>query len=317
MRKMTKIQRILLGLMILSMMMISIGQAQQRVVRPSMVIDFPDGGPNFRFYNKIDENDTLSRWRYSLVWHNIIEYSDTNQNGIFDNGTDTLVRNISIQNIDFNFAKVGRNLTSPTNEIVTGSQMEFHGNGTIDSTMFFLTITIGWWNGVALHPYGSQFIKVDESQAKYSIEISNWNFKSQNNRLSILASIVTTTNLDSYDVTKYSNGTLSMITKNNPDGKGKRGGIIDNPNMTLIDNNTFKQMNTSISQTKNDIDIQYSFPSFTDSLLYDPTYSAVATVAGTTHNSTTAGVPGFELFSLFMTVVTIKLIKKKKINRNR
>ena len=290
--------------------------SQQRVVRPTMVIDFPSNGPNFQFFNKIDENDTQSRWRYSLLWNNIIEFSDTNQNGIFDSSSDTVVRNISIQNIDFTYTKVPMNLTGVNDEIVTGSEFIFLGNGTIDNTQFFVTIKIGWWNGVALHPYGSNYIKVNQNEAKFSIALENWTFNSLQDRLAIMTSIRTTTSLNSYDITKYQNGTLSMITKNNPDGKGKRGGIINNPNVTLIDSDSLKPLNMAVSNTTNELSIQYSVPFFNHTMLYDPTYSAVATVPigsdQTTTSSKTSGVPGFDIISILLLVPTIWLVKKHK-----
>ena len=298
-------------------MLVSSAHSQQEVIRPSMVIDFPSGGPNFRFYNKIDENDTMNRWRYTIVWNSIVEYSDTNQNGIFDNGIDTVVRNVSIQDINFSFNKLQANLTGLSNQLVTGKELQFQGNTTLDSTLSYIKITIGWWNDAVLHPYGSKFIKVGVSQSKYSIELDNWNFKSMNNRLAVLTFIKTTTSLDSYNITDYKNGTISMITKTNPDGKGNRGGIINNPNVTLIDNDIFKPMNLSNQVMNDQINLQYSFPSFNKSLLYDPTYASVATIPASNQQSTsqnnTPGIKGFGFLYIFMTIPIIILIKKKKI----
>lgn len=288
--------------------------SQQRVVRPTMVIDFPNGGPNFQFYNKIDENDTQSRWRYSLIWDSIIEYSDSNHNGIFDKGIDTLVRNISLSDLNFSFVKVQANLTGINNQLVTGSQLEFHGNFSVDSTLCFVNIIIGWWNDAVLHPYGSKFIKIDVSQAKYSFELDNWTFKSSNNRLAVLTEITTSTNLDSYDITKYNNGTFSMITKTDPDGKGNRGGIITNPNTTLIDENTFETSSSSVIQENNQLSMQYSFPYFNKSILYDPTYSAIAVVHKSGDQSTTkaTSIQGFAFYYIFFCIPLLLIIKKKK-----
>jgi hypothetical protein len=298
------------------------GISQDKVVRPSIVINFPDNGPDLQFYNRIDENDTLNRWRYTIHWNNLIEYTDSNLDGIFDSSTDTLEKNVSIQDIDFYSIKTPKNLTGINDEVVTGSQLDFYGNVSVQSKLSFVTISIGWWNGVVLHPYGTEFIKVDSSQSKYSITLENWTFASPTNRLALLMSIDTTTNKSSYDINQYSNGTVSMLTKENPDGRGKRGGIINNPNITFVDETEFKPMNVSLKSSVDEITIQYSFPSFSYQLLYDPTYAAVAFVANsqTSYNTdssnsqnTTTPIFGFEYISIIVIMFsTILRIKKRQ-----
>ena len=288
--------------------------SQNIVIRPTIVIDFPNSGPDFQFYRLLDANDSQNRWRYTIHWDSIIEYNDSNQNGIFNPSQDIISKNISFNKIDFSFSKLSANLTGLQDQVVTGSKMRFYGNLSLNKKLCFITITIGWWNDAVLHPYGTKFIQVDTSQSKYSLNIENWTFSSISNRLAVLTSIETTTNKSSYDFTNYNNGTISMITKTDPDGNGKRGGIINNPNMSYIDSQSFEPMNMDFQGNSDRISLQYSFPSFNNSLLYDPTYSAVAEVAGTraTTSKLTNSLNSFEVLGLAGMLLVIGVLKKWK-----
>lgn len=288
--------------------------SQSKIIRPTIVIDFPNNGPDFQFYRLLDVNDTQSRWRYTIHWDSIIEYSDTDQNGIFNSSIDTIVRNISFSDINFWFVKKSANLTGVQNQVVSGSKMLFTGNDSIGNNVFSVIISIGWWNDVVNIPYGNNSITVTPSQSKYSIAIKNWNFSSNSDQLAVLTSIETTTNITSYDFTNYGNGTVSMITKKDPDGNGKRGGIIDNPKVALIDNQSLKPAKMNFFVKNNKINLQYSFPYFKQNILYDPAYSAIAIVStNTSHSgSNTVGVGGFGLGSFSILFVTYFIIHKRK-----
>ena len=82
--------------------------SQGRVTRSTIVIDFP-GGPDFQFYRLMDANDSQNRWRYTLHWDSIVEYNDTNGNGLFDSSVDAIAKNVSFSTIEFSFAKFSAN----------------------------------------------------------------------------------------------------------------------------------------------------------------------------------------------------------------
>ncbi|MFW9929397.1 MAG: hypothetical protein ACFFD1_08405 [Candidatus Thorarchaeota archaeon] len=291
------------------------------VNRDNYVIRFPNGGPNLQFYLKNDENQTQQQYRYTLSWSSLVEYTDLNNNGIFDKSDDTEVFSLNLKTLNFNFTEVPVNLTGINSETVTGKHFEFYANFNHNGINGNIGIIVGWWNGFVKQPYGNTFINISQNQSKYIFTVNNWKFTSSQNRLALLVDVVTTTPLNKYKLYSFANGTFSMLTANNPDGKGHRGGVIDNPSSVLVDSN-FQQSNTSVRGNGVTIDLQYSFPSFSSSLVYDPTYSAVSVpnlpTSGNidssivTSNQTTNGLPGFETQILVLSLLLVVGIKTRK-----
>ncbi|MHA1992824.1 MAG: Loki-CTERM sorting domain-containing protein [Candidatus Hodarchaeales archaeon] len=135
-----------------------------------------------------------------------------------------------------------------------------------------------------------------------------------------MVELVTTTPLKNYHIANLPNGTFGLITKDNEDGKGHRGGIINNPTEVEMDGE-IKTVKTSAKNNGVTIDLQYNFPSFSESLYYDPVYAAVATnevlsefeTNGiNTNTSDDSGIPGFSIDLILFSAVVITLIKIQK-----
>lgn len=260
------------------------------VRRQNIIIRFPNGGPDLQFYGKVDENDTNQRWRYTLAWQELLEYEDTNQNGAYDPLNDTLVHQVNLRTLTYDFSSPVVNLTGISGEMVTGRHFEFVGSFLLNSTEVEVRLLAGWWEGAVLHPYGNDTVVVGEQEAKFAVEVTGWSFSNQTNRLALVVQVLTTTPVAKYDVSYHTNGTFSMITKEDPDGMGKRGGIINNPSKVFLDNESWGEVNLAVGQNSSSVQLQYNFGAFTESLLYDPTYSAVASVVGMT--TTTGDITG-------------------------
>lgn len=304
---------------------IATNQANNDVIitRNTYILRFVNGGPDVTFYNKIDVNDSQSRYRYTIQWGSLTEFKDNNNNGIYDNGSDTKVSSLNLNTLQFTSQKVS-DINIQNGNKINGTDFEFNSTFTQNGQKGNLSIIYSWWNSTfVVHPYGNtgSSITVNSYQSKYSFVISGWKFSSPNDRLALDATIHTSNSLSGYNVLFYKNGTLSMITKNNPDGKGFRGGIIDNLDQAY-NNNQLSPVNISVRQSGVNLFMQYAFSAFNGTLLYDPTYSAVSSVSAPSGSgASTIGnsnpLPDFTygtaLIGFFMIGIILIKIRKRQV----
>lgn len=300
---------------ILNVPVVAQGNQDRVITSGSLTIRLRAGGPDLQFYSTTDAEDSQLRWRYQLSWKELIEFTDVDGDGLYTPGTDTKVGTVNINTLNFDQTEKNVTATGVESGSVDGKELDFVANFTYNSQQGSFILTVAWYDDAVVIPYGSGDITVEKGQSKYSVTISDWAFENISNRLAFMVDVMTTTNLGSYNFELFDNGTLSMITKENPDGKGKRGGIIHNPSTAIIDSEEQTDVvNSSLTVSGNKIDLQYSFSAFESTLFYDPTFSAVVTVTDTetdtNSDDTSQSLPGFELTFLFLNVIVIAGIRR-------
>ncbi|RYE14853.1 MAG: hypothetical protein EOP45_19115 [Sphingobacteriaceae bacterium] len=137
---------------------------------------------------------------------------------------------------------------------------------------FNLTVYIAKESGTYI--FANSTFPVNANDVKYTISVSNWPFVSTTNMLQFGLTMRTNTT--------GSTGTNTVKTKTNPTSASIAvgGAIINAPLSAIIDDNVTNNVLTSTYG--NGSGIQFNFPSFAKSLVYDPTIDT----SGTTNIST-------------------------------
>ena len=60
------------------------------ITRNGYVLRFVNGGPDVTFYNSIDANNSQSKYRYTIQWNTLVEFTDNYHNGVYDIGSDKI-----------------------------------------------------------------------------------------------------------------------------------------------------------------------------------------------------------------------------------
>jgi hypothetical protein len=300
----------------------TVGQTQNDIIekRDNYVIRFVRGGPDLQFFLRADENDSGSQFRYTLKWKELVEYSDSDSNGLFDNTIDDKISSKDLTSLNFDYRSIWGELHNKDGKITPGRQFNFSSSFSQGINNAKFSIAVDWWDDDVELSYAGEMLKVSQKESKFSFSLTGWGFASPNNRIALLVEIDTTTPIEKYAVATFDNGTFGMLTKENVDGKGHRGGIIKNPLKVELDN-SIANVNTSVSNNGVSLDFQYSFPSFSESLFYDPSYAAVSVpnlseeFLESDNVDQDQGVPGFEFEIFFVSIIGFMIITRKIKNK--
>jgi hypothetical protein len=131
-----------------------------------------------------------------------------------------------------------------------------------------------------LSSYGNTTVTIPENTLKFTVSISGWQFANSNNTLTFGATLVVTG-------TGATTPTVVSSSSNNKVYFGSSS--IDLPTTAVIDGNS-KSITATASADGSSI--QWVFPSFTHTLVYDPTIGMA--------NSSSTNVASFMLAIVFM-----------------
>lgn len=233
------------------------------VANSKLTVKFEGDNPHIKFFLNKNENSTKSH--YKLIFGSLIEYNDSDQDGIFVNGKDDQVESLSLESIGFEH--VGPDSTADGGMSVNFTSTSF------SQSMPDLTMVIRVYlykQNQELYITGtdsSGVTTVDtvtvegNTEFKFDVEIRNWSFSSENNRLALIIKILA--NSIFAHPSEDSNTTIeSRNSRERP--------YISFPEKAIADGEVVDIKADFTEKGVNNQDLQFSFPSFTDELIYDP-----------------------------------------------
>jgi hypothetical protein len=147
---------------------------------------------------------------------------------------------------------------------------------------FVLSVYIATASGT--YTYADATFPVNANDVKYTIEVSNWPFASSTNKLQFGLAMQT----DTTDTA----GTNTIKTKSDVTSASVAvgGAVIETPLLAIIDDTV--STNVLTSTYGNGTGIQFTFPSFAKSLVYDPTVDTSGNRDTSSFSSSTADSSG-------------------------
>ncbi|MFW9990791.1 MAG: hypothetical protein ACFFD4_01905 [Candidatus Odinarchaeota archaeon] len=232
-----------------------------------LTVKFEGNNPHIKFF--LNKNENSSKSHYKLIFGSLVEYSDSDSDGIYTSGKDGHVQTISLESIDFDHT--GPDSTADDGVTVTFNSSGFNQNmpdlSVLIRIYFFkqtqeLYITGTDTSGVT----SIETVTVQgNAEFKFDIEIRNWDFDVENNRLALIIKILANTAF------QHRGGDNETDTSNTIESKNNRERpYIEYPGTALADGEIVDVAAKLEEKGQQHQVLQFSFPSFSEELIYDP-----------------------------------------------
>ncbi|MHA1167657.1 MAG: hypothetical protein ACTSRU_07535 [Candidatus Hodarchaeales archaeon] len=228
-------------------------------------VKFEGNNPHIKFF--LNKNENSSKSHYKLIFSSLIEYSDSDQDDIFTNGKDDQVESVSLESV--NFEHVILDNTADGGVAVNFTSTSFC------QCMPELTVIIRIYlykQDKELYITGTdssgvttiETVTVEGNvELKFDVEIRNWPFSSENNRLALNIKILANTIFSRHGNDNITGGTIES------QNSGERP-YINYPDKAIADGEVVDVKADFTEKGVSNQDLQFNFPSFTNELIYDP-----------------------------------------------